>query len=169
MDLDIRPESIEDGKSVWDVNLAAFGTDAESKLIEALRDGGYVEVSLIAAFEGKVVGHILFSRMTIGTALGTVDALSLAPMAVLPEYQRRGIGSKLVEAGLEACRQRGHKIVLVLGHPQFYPRFGFSVEQAKALASPFGAGDAWMARELQPGALADVAGEVEYSPPFYQL
>jgi putative acetyltransferase len=87
-------------------------------------------------------------------------------MAVLPDFQRRGIGSKLVEAGLEACRKQGHKIVVVLGHPDFYPRFGFSAELAQPLKSPFGGGEAWMAMELVPGALEGVVGRVEYPPPF---
>ena len=116
--------------------------------------------------DGQIVGHILFSRVAIVTRDGTLDALSLAPMAVLPSDQRRGIGSRLVEAGLKASRERGHRIVVVLGHPEFYPRFGFSAEVARPLESPFGGGEAWMALELVPGALEGVEGRVEYSPPF---
>lgn len=104
--------------------------------------------------------------MVIATKAGTVDALSLAPMAVLPSHQRQGIGSRLVEAALEACREAGHRIVVVLGHPEFYPRFGFSAGLARPLESPFGGGEAWMALELVPGALGGVEGRVEFSLPF---
>jgi putative acetyltransferase len=92
--------------------------------------------------------------------------LALAPMAVLPAFQKQGIGSALVRNGLELCRELGHRIVIVLGHPNFYPRFGFSAKLAEALSSPFGGGESWMALELAPGALGGVAGRVQYPPPF---
>lgn len=109
-----------------DVNRRAFGQDAAAVLVDALRAGGYAEVSLVAEVAGRVVGHILFSRLPIRTAAGTVDAVSLAPMAVLPDHQRHGIGGELVRAGLEARRAGGHRIAVVLGHPAFYRRFGFT-------------------------------------------
>ena len=165
MTLEIRLEADPGRRTVWNVNSAAFETEGEANLVDALRDGGYVEVSLVAEVDGGIVGHILFSRITIVTEARTVDALSLAPMAVLPTHQRQGIGSKLVEAGIEECWRQGHKIVVVLGHPKFYPRFGFSVELADPLESPFG-GEAWMAVELVPGAMEGVLGKVEYTPPF---
>jgi len=166
MSVTIRPENDEDRQAVRNVNKAAFDGDAEANLVDALRDGGFVEVSLVAEVDGKIVGHILFSQLAIITEVGAVDALSLAPMAVVPSHQRQGIGGKLVEAGLEGCRERGGKIVVVLGHPEFYPRFGFSPELARPLDSPFGGGEAWMALELVPGTLEGVEGRVEYSPPF---
>jgi putative acetyltransferase len=165
----IRSEAASDLDAIRQVNRAAFESDAEANLVDALRDGGYVEVSLVAEVDGEIVGHILFSRLPIITKTGQVDALSLAPMAVLPSHQRQGIGSNLVEAGLETCREKGHKIVVVLGHPEFYPRFGFSADLARPLKSPFGGGDAWMAMELVPGALAGVEGRVEYPPPFQDM
>lgn len=166
MSIEIRPEQAADREAIWNVNHAAFETDAEADLVDSLRDGGFVEVSLVAKVDGQIVGHILFSRLPIVTETRTVDAVSLAPMAVLPSYQRRGIGSRLFEAGLQACRDSGHRIVVVLGHPEFYPRFGFSADLARPLESPFGGGDAWMALELAPGALAGIKGRVKYPPPF---
>ena len=169
MNVEIRPETTKDQESIRRVSQQAFGGDDEANLVDALRDCGFVEISLVAAMDGKIVGQILFSRVTIITNVGTVNALSLAPMAVLPSHQRKGIGSKLVKAGLDACRERGHTVVLVLGHPEYYPRFGFSAALARSLESPFGGGEAWMALELVPGALSDVEGRVEYSPPFRAL
>jgi putative acetyltransferase len=161
-----RPETSQDRVDIWNVNQAAFGADDEANLVDALREDSLVEVSLVAELDNQIVGHILFSRVTIITNTGMVEAVSLAPMAVLPSYQRQGIGSRLVDAGLEACRKQGHRIVLVLGHPEFYPRFGFSAKLAQPLESPFGSGEAWMALELVPDALDGVAGRVKYPPPF---
>ena len=144
----------------------AFGQDAEARLVDALRDGGYVRVSLVAETAGQVIGHILFSDLPIITEAGTVPALALAPMAVLPEVQNQGIGSALVRSGLDECRQQGHKIVVVLGHPHFYSRFGFSPKLAAHLESPFSGKDSFMALELMAGALDGVTGHVQYPPPF---
>jgi putative acetyltransferase len=101
----IRPETDADLDAIRHVNRAAFESDTEANLVDALRDGGYVEVSLVAEVDGEIVGHILFSRLPIFTKGGKVDALSLAPMAVLPSRQRQAIGSRLVEAGLTTCWQ----------------------------------------------------------------
>ncbi|MEZ6131173.1 MAG: N-acetyltransferase [Planctomycetaceae bacterium] len=169
MTVAIRPEDEQDRTAIWHVNQQAFDGDAEANLVDALRDGGFAEVSLVAEVDGEIVGHILFSPVVIITKAGTVDALSLAPMAVLVRFQRQGIGSKLVKTGLEACRDVGHRIVVVLGHPEFYPRFGFSSELARPLESPFGNGEAWMALKLVSGALDGVEGRVEYSTPFTAL
>jgi putative acetyltransferase len=162
----VRLETTTDVDAVRHVNRLAFGQDAEARLVDALRDGGYVRLSLVAEDNGQVVGHILFSDLPIITDAGTVAALALAPMAVLPQFQNQGIGSALVRRGLDESKGRGHKIVVVLGHPHCYPRFGFSAKLAKPLSSPFGGGDAWMALELVPGALDGVKGRVEYPPPF---
>ena len=98
-----------------------------------------------------------------------MDAVSLAPMAVLPGHQRQGIGTRLVEAGLRACRLQGHRVAVVLGHPEFYRRFGFTAELAQPLKSPFGGGEAWMAMEFEPGAMTGVKGRVEYPPAFGEI
>jgi putative acetyltransferase len=162
----IRAETDADQAAVRRVNQLAFGQDDEAGIVDALRHGGHARLSLVAEVGGAVVGHILFSDLPILTDGGTIPALSLAPMAVLPEHQKQGIGSALIRRGLEACQAQGHRIVVVLGHPHFYPRFGFSAEMARPLLSPFGGREAWMALELVPGALEGITGWVRYPPPF---
>jgi len=161
----IRPEAADDHEAIRQVNRLAFGQDAEARLVDALRDGGFVRASLVAEAEGQVIGHILFSDLPILVESRTIPALALAPIAVVPKFQRQGIGTRLVEEGLRICRQDGHQIVVVLGHPHFYPRFGFSAKLAERLASPY-SGEAFMALELVPGALDGITGTVVYPPPF---
>jgi putative acetyltransferase len=162
----IEPELEADFERIRHVNRLAFGREDEARLVDALREGGYDRLSLVAKQAGQVVGHILFSDLPIVSENGTVPALALAPMAVLPEYQNQGIGSELVRKGLDKCRHQGHRIVIVLGHPHFYPRFGFSSALTVNLASPFSGHDAFMAIELVPEALKGVQGRVQYPPPF---
>lgn len=161
----VRGENAEDYGAIRSVNEAAFESPDEANLVDALRREGVVLASLVAKLESQIVGHILFSRMGIETASGIVSAVALAPMAVLPEYQRQGIGGKLIRCGLECMRERGEQIVLVVGHPDYYPRFGFSADKASSLVSPFPR-DAFMALELSPGALDGVRGEVRYPAAF---
>ena len=165
MNLTIHPEAAADHEAIRQVNRAAFGQDAEAELVDALREQGFVRLSLVADLDGQIVGHIMFSDIQIVTDSKTVAALSLAPMAVLPDRQRKGIGSRLVETGLIRCREDGYRIVIVVGHPAYYPRFGFSSELALPLQSKY-AGEAFMALELVSGALDGVTGEVVYPSPF---
>jgi len=164
----VRPETTEDQSAVRRVNRLAFGGDDEARLVDELRDSGYARASLVAEEGGQIVGYILFSQLPILTKGGIGEALSLAPMAVVPSHQRRGIGSLLVKEGLRTCREAGHRIVVVLGHPEFYPRFGFSAKLAERLKAPY-SGEAFMALELVPCALDGVEGEVFYPPPFGRL
>ncbi len=168
----IRPERTEDANDVHHVNRQAFGQENEAILVETLLSSpeAIPELSLVAEQDGRVVGHILFSPIVIETSSGEVSALALAPVAVLPEFQNQGIGSRLVQDGLEACRQLGHKIVIVLGHANYYPRFGFSPARARGIEAPFPVPDeAWMAVELQAGALDGVRGKVKYPPAFDEV
>lgn len=159
----IRPESgdAHDQPQIRAVHEAAFGRRDEADLVDSLRDDGVGLASLVAEFEGRIVGHILFTRMSIGS----IPAAALAPLAVLPEYQRRGVGGKLIADGLELLRQQGERIVIVLVHPEYYRRFGFSVEKARLLESPFPP-EAYMALELAPGALDGIKGKVRYPAAF---
>jgi len=162
----IHIETPTDHKAIRAVIRLAFGRDDEALIADALRDGGYVRTSLVAEVERQVVGHILFSDLPIVSETATFPALALAPMAVLPDYQRQGIGSQLIRRGLDTCREHGHRVVVVLGHPNFYQRFGFSSELARQLDSPFSGKASFMAMELVEGALNGVSGRVEYPPPF---
>ncbi len=165
MDIEIREETAADPPGIREVNRLAFEGEEEALLVDRLRAQDLVVASLVAVAEGRVVGHILFSRLPIETPEGVVDAVALAPMAVRPDVQRRAIGSRLVRRGLEAARQRGEAIVIVVGHPGYYPRFGFSAELARRLRGPF-SGDVFMALELTPGALDGVTGAVQYPEAF---
>ncbi|HWY88781.1 MAG TPA: N-acetyltransferase [Gemmataceae bacterium] len=161
----VRAETPDDLEAIREVNRRAFGQEDEARLVDALRDGGCARLSLVAEEGRLVVGHILFSDLPIITQAGTLHALALAPMAVLPDRQRRGIGSRLVREGLRACADAGHRVVVVVGHPDYYPRFRFSARLAEPLLAPI-SGPAFMALELVPGALENVASEVHYPPPF---
>ncbi|MGD9722479.1 MAG: GNAT family N-acetyltransferase [Pirellulales bacterium] len=161
----IRPAIETEYAAVRHVVRAAFGQDAEADLVEALRREGQVRLERVAESGGQVVGHVLYSALEIVGPDQTWPALALAPLAVLPEFQSQGIGTALVEHAHTACRQAGHQIVIVLGHPAYYPRFGFSPQLAERLDSPY-AGPSFMALELSPGALAGVSGQVVYAPPF---
>jgi putative acetyltransferase len=164
----IRPEIAEDYAAVHDVDALAFGREVEARLVDALRrlPDFVTELSLVAVEAGRVVGHILFSPMVIETQEGAA-AMALAVLAVRPEFQNQGVGSQLVRDGLDRCRRLGHKIVIVVGHPEYYPRFGFSPARARGLEAPFPVPDeAFLALELVPGALEGAAGMVRYPPPF---
>jgi putative acetyltransferase len=150
---------------VRSIHETAFGRRDEADLVEGLCAEGAVLLSLVAEWEARVVGHILFSRMFIETAYGPVAAAALAPVAVLPEFQGRGMGGRLITGGLELLSGLGERIVIVLGHPEYYERFGFSCERAGSLESPFPP-EAFMARELIPGALDGVRGRVRYPAAF---
>jgi putative acetyltransferase len=107
------------------VNQKAFGQPQEGQLVDALRTNGGVLLSLVATLNGHVVGHILYSPLSVSSDGGKVVEAGLGPMAVLPEYQRRGIGGKLIETANQKLREVGCPFIVVLGHPEYYPRFGF--------------------------------------------
>ena len=163
--LNIRRERPEERDAVRAVNEAAFGCADEADLIDRLRGEGVVLASFVAEWEHRIVGHILFSRMLIETADGPLPAAALAPMAVVPEQQRQGVGGQLILHGLGWLRGRDERVVIVVGHPEYYPRFGFSSGRTRSLSSPF-APEAFMALELAPGALDGVRGTVRYPNAF---
>jgi len=163
----IRDETPEDRESVHRVNELAFPTPGEANLVDALRERARPYISLIAIAEDRVVGHIFFSPVTIESATDSFTAMGLAPMAVLPEHQRQGIGTLLVREGLRECQRIGHEVVVVLGHPEYYPRFGFVPASLKGLRSEYDVRDeVFMLAELTPGALKGRTGLVKYRSEF---
>ncbi len=187
----IRPERKEDIVHIQRVNEAAFERPAEAALVAALRAVGAVIGSLVAEEAGQIVGHILFSpaqlishsdsaitptsaptthspREVVNAGASTVKRpiAALGPMAVLPAWQGRGVGSQLVPAGLALCRAAGYDLAIVLGHTGYYPRFGFRPAPPLGIRWEHGADAHFMVMELQPGALVRARGIVRYRPEF---
>ena len=170
MPLKIRPETPSDYSTIAGVNDLAFGQPAEGKLIENLRKNPKFvpELSLVAEADGKIVGHILFFPIKIKSAVGKEkNTISLAPVAVRPEFQKQGIGDELIREGLKVCLQLEYDSVIVLGHPEYYLKFGFEPASKWGIKDPFGApAEAFMALELKTGALEGAGGIVEYPEEF---
>jgi putative acetyltransferase len=165
MTIRVRAEQAGDEAAIRQVNDAAFGQPNESRIIDALRAAGRIVVSLVAIDQAQVVGHILFTPVAIESS--PVRALGLGPMAVAPAFQRHGIGSTLVTEGLRECERLGYGAVVVIGHPEFYPRFGFRRASRYGLRPEFDVDEeAFMVTELSAGALDGVTGLVKYAPEF---
>jgi putative acetyltransferase len=164
-DLVIRDRQPVDDEAIRRLNDAAFGGAGESRLVDALRTAGLIAVELVAIDADAMVGHILLSALDVTVAGRPLRALALAPMAVQPARQRQGIGSALVREALQRAQRQAWQAVIVLGHPNYYPRFGFRAALAQPLKAPF-SGASFMALELESGALRGSEGRVVYPPPF---
>jgi putative acetyltransferase len=171
----VRAASAEEYAEIRALLRDAFGGDDEAELVEALReDEAYVpELELVIDEEGRLVAHVLFTRAMVGGTAAdappesAVAALCLAPLAVAPDRQRAGVGTALVEAALDRAREMGERLVLVLGHPEYYPRFGFVPAGAHGVEPPRPVPEeAWMVLELVPGALEGVAGAAHLADVF---
>ena len=163
----VRAEHPGDEAGIRLVNEPAFGQKTEADLVDALRARDKLIVSLVAEHEGRIVGHIAFSRVTIDSEGRVLTGAGLAPMAVLPEMQGRGIGSMLVRDGLDRCREKAVDFVVVLGYPSYYPRFGFARASSFGIHCEYEAPDAaFMAIELRAGALVRAAGTARFEPEF---
>ncbi|WP_374380850.1 GNAT family N-acetyltransferase [Dongia sp.] len=163
--MDIRAARPTDLPAIAALHDAAFGTTFEGKLVADLTDADLAAISLVAVEAGRVVGHILFSPLLVEVGGAPVMALALAPLGVLPAAQGKGIGTALIKAGLEEVRAQGWDVVIVLGQPTYYGRFGFSAGPLAGFAGPF-EGPAFMALELRPGALSDGKGRIIYPDSF---
>ena len=166
MEHHIRPEGPGDRDAVRIVNESAFQTTTEADLVDTLRHASTSLISLVADVDGDIVGHILFSPVSHAVR-SDVRLAGLGPMAVRPDYQKCGVGSALVFAGLDACRRYGYDGVIVLGHPEYYPRFGFVPASRFGICSEFEVPDeVFMCIELRSGAFMSIAGRVRYHEAF---
>ncbi len=167
--LSIRPEQEKDIPTIQKINDLAFKQEAEGILVNNLRksDAFIPDLSLVAELEGQLIGHILFTRIRVIEGEKATPSLALAPMAVLPDFQLKGIGSALIRQGLERAQVLGYDSVIVLGHDKYYPRFGFQPASQWNIRCPFPVPDAaFMALALKKGALENIEGLVEYAAPF---
>ena len=166
----IREERPDDAEAVGAILVTAFGREAEARLVERLRASTRIVCAMVAEEKGRVLGHVVFSRIAVDSDDSEIPLLALAPLAVLPAFQRLGIGSALVSAGLGRCRELAHTRVVVLGEPAYYARFGFSPAADFGIRYPSDVPrEALMALALVPGALDGCAGVARYSPEFDNL
>lgn len=163
----IRDEQPLDVEAIRAVHLAAFGQPQEATLVDQLREGGAI-ASLVAERSPHIIGHICFSPVEIVSESPVAGLVAgLAPLAVLPEWQRQGVGTQLVVAGIASCRQLGYQAIVVLGHPTYYPRFGFIPASRLGWRCEYDVPDeVFMVLELQPGTLSPAPGLVQYRPEF---
>lgn len=165
----VRAERPRDIEAIRRLHLQAFQPSPhEARLVELLRQAHKATISLAALAQGQLVGHILFSPISFEPVQPALRGLGLAPLAVLPDFQRRGIGSQLIERGLQACQESGYDLVVVLGDPRYYMRFGFARAKAHGLDNEYGADEAFMVMELRKGALDGIKGMVKYASQFKQ-
>lgn len=162
---EIRRERPGDGPAVRQVLEAAFPTAAEADLAERLRGNGKAVIALVAEDEGRIVGHVVFSPLTIEPLAGTVG-LGLGPLAVLPDHEKHGVGRRLVQNGLAECRKWGAGFVSVLGEPDYYGRFGFESAREHGLRNEFAADDYFMVFELKNHGLPPRDSMIRYAPEF---
>jgi putative acetyltransferase len=160
--LDIRPETDADFAAIRQMHESAFPTDAEARLVDQLRAAGNLTLSLVALVDGEVVGHVALSPVTIE---GAPVGLGLAPVAVSPERQGTGIGSELIRKALGACRENTVALVVVLGEPAYYARFGFVPASRHGLQDTYGGGDAFQVLLLDSDRVP-ATGLVQYAPEF---
>ena len=165
----IRPETAGDAATIGKINELAFDGPGEARLIEMLRERGKLLLSMVAERDGQVVGHIAFTRVTLQQN-GDLQGAGLGPMSVLPAVQNLGIGSQLVREGLDRCREMGFDFAVVLGHPEYYPRFGFAPAHRFMIQCVWPVpDDVFMALEFRAGALAGAKGLVSYEPEFDEV
>lgn len=172
MKIVIRPEIKSDYLHIKNVNDLAFKQQSEGLLIDKLRDNPMfiTDLSLVAVLGNEIIGHILFVPINIVDNAMIHDSLALAPMSVLPKFQGKGIGGQLIKYGLNAAKKLGFESVIVLGHKDYYPKFGFQPASKWNIKAPFDVPDeVFMAIELVNNALVDISGVVEYPPEFAEV
>ncbi len=161
--IDIREEHPGDVAAIRDVNKRAFGQDQEGNIVDALRSHGAALLSLVATLRGQVVGHIMYSSLSVGNIQGA----ALGPMAVRPEHQRQGIGSQLIEAGNRKLKEAASPFIVVVGHADYYPRFGFRPASTYGMTCEWDVPDnVFMVLVLDPGKMQGIAGLAKYRHEF---
>ncbi len=161
----IEMEASGDEAAIHQLNVNAFdGRTEEADLVDALRDAGDLILSLVARYQGEFVGHVAFSRVSIDAATGPAGGVALAPVGVRPDMQNRGVGLQLIVDGIELLEQRGESVILVVGSPAYYARFGFSVTEAEQYPCDY-SGPYFMVRQVG-GATAPATGPVTYPDTF---
>ncbi len=162
--VEIREERPGDGGPIRELNTRAFGQDQEANIVDALRSNGAVLLSLVASLNGRVVGHIMYSPSSVGDV---VRGAALGPMAVLSEHERQGIGSRLVEAGKQKLKEAGCPFIIVIGHADYYPRFGFRPASTYGIKCEWEVpGDVFMLLVLDPAKMHGVSGLAKYRHEF---
>ena len=165
--MNIREEKISDVEMIWNVNAQAFESEAEANLVNALRDSGISFISLVAEEDEEIIGHILFTPVELIGDDSGLKLMGLAPMAVLPKLQKKGIGSQLVKTGIENCLIQGFDAIVVLGHPVYYPKFGFVPSVKYGIKSEYDVPDeTFMVLELKGSSLKDKNGIIKYHAAF---
>lgn len=168
--VNIRPERIQDHDAISAILIKAFDQNDESLLVSALRSSsGFIpEISLVAEIDNKVVGTIIYSDIKIIDSDGyEFDSIALAPMAVDPVFQKTGIGSKLIRTSIDMARDLGYESIIVLGHAEYYPKFGFTEAAPMGIKAPFTVpSEALMVLELKKGALNEIQGTIKYDEAF---
>ncbi len=170
MEIQIRQENKDDFNTVFEVNRLAFGQDNEANLVDLLRNSNAFipELSLVATFDNEIVGHILFTKIEIiNDDQNLTESLALAPMAVIPGFQNKGVGRQLIKRGLDKAKELQYKSVIVLGHEQYYPKFGFVPAEKWNIRSPYDVPkNVFMALELVTDGLKNSSGIVKYPKEF---
>lgn len=168
----VRTETPADYKGVYQVNVKAFGDrEDEARLVEKIRDSeGFIpELSLVAEQEKEIVGHLLLSKASVQDGENTYDVIALAPIAVMPFVQKQGIGKALIREGLDRCRTLGYSLVFLIGHPEYYPKFGFQPagQYGFELKQFEVSEEVFMVCELKAGERKKLKGELKYPPTFF--
>jgi putative acetyltransferase len=163
-----RLEAANESGLIYDLVHKAYGQKAEARLVEDLCNDGDALISVVAMKEDVIVGHALFSDIPVGTSKNLLRGAALAPISVASTHQNQGIGGGLIMQGLKECRKIGIQVVLVLGDPAYYGRFGFSAALSDNLESPY-QGEYFQALEIEPGVLEGVTGKVLYPDAFKKL
>ena len=163
----IREEIPSDINKIWKLNSEVFDTDAEANLVDELRSSGCLYLSLVAELENNIIGHILFTPVVLTNFENDLRIMGLAPMAVEKKYQNKGIGTGLVNVGLEHCRNQQVNAVVVLGHPDYYPKFGFVPSVEYGIHSEYEVPEeVFMVLELTSGSLKNRKGTIKYHEAF---